>query len=95
MLIYSSRKLRFAAWTTVCQCTVVPPGNTALAVLPAPQKSSGRTGSEAQEDSTEEMQAVGLQSVERVLQTLGVPSAPPFCCCEGGQESCVFLLPYL
>lgn len=41
-------------------------------MLPALQKPFGRTGSEAQEDSTEEMQAMWLQSVERVLQTLGL-----------------------
>lgn len=32
--------------------------STALAMLPALQKPFGRTGSEAQEDSTEEMQAM-------------------------------------
>lgn len=57
--------MRFGAWTSVCQWTVVPSANTALAVLPALQKSLGRTGSEAPEGSTEEMQAV-----EKVLQTL-------------------------
>lgn len=72
-----------------------PRHNTALAMLPPLQKSFGRTGSEAQEDSTGRDAGNEIAVSRKGVANFGAPSTPPFCCCEGEQESCVCLLPYL